>query len=306
VCETWIRPRIQEFIRNIIESGVVPETEVPALSSAIRQVNRMREARLSELVCLLLAFAMPVMEMFIRLPGQSVSSALVMSEAWGTGLPAWYLGFCMPMFRFLMFRWILHLCLWWYFLWRVQRLNLNLIPTHSDSTGGLGYLEVVHEHFMPLVVAISSVVAASFAEDVHSASASYEALPGLAVMLFLVTSLLFVSPLCIFGVKLWRCRLGGLNAYSVMAFRYVQAFDRRWIQEGTASGEAQLGTSDIQSLADLTNSVNVIRNMRVVPVSRKLTMRLATCVILPLLPLLFFKYHGNELATQLFQIVIGN
>jgi hypothetical protein len=40
------------------------------------------------------------------------------------------------------------LALWFFFLWRVSRLELRLVPTHPDRAGGLGFFEVVHTEFI--------------------------------------------------------------------------------------------------------------------------------------------------------------
>jgi len=42
------------------------------------------------------------------------------------------------LFRFLVFRWTWKLVLWYWFIWRVSRLDLRLIPGHPDRDGGLG------------------------------------------------------------------------------------------------------------------------------------------------------------------------
>ena len=61
----------------------------------------------------------------------------------------------------------------------------------------------------------------------------------------------------------------------------------------------------MQSLADLTNSVNVVREMRWIPAGRRLVMGFATAVILPLLPLVFLKYPVDQLVARLFQTLTG-
>ena len=40
--------------------------------------------------------------------------------------------------------------------------------------------------------------------------------------------------------------LAGQAAY----VRYVQAFERKWIRDAEPTGDSQLGTSDLQSLAE--------------------------------------------------------
>lgn len=306
-CETWVAPRMAEFVRNIVCSGLVPETELPVLASAIRRVGRLKDCWPAEVLFLLAVVAVPLIESVAQLPGRTGDWTSLLDQAGGklTWIHGWYLGFCLPLFRFLMLRWLWHLGLWWYFLWRIERLDLQLIPTHPDSAAGLGYLEVVHEHFSPLVLAISAVLSASFAEDLSAGTRAFEELYALVPTVFLLTAVLFVGPLLLFSCKLWECRVKGMNEYMAMAARYTHAFDRKWIRDETATGESQLGTADMQSLADLTNSVNVVRGMRCIPASRRLALELAALVILPLAPLLLMKYPLDQMLAQLLQMLVG-
>ena len=306
-CETWVGPRMAEFVRNIVRSGLVPETELPALASAIRRVGRLKDCWPAEVLFLLAVFAAPVIESFVQLPGSTGNWTSILDQAGGklTWIHGWYLVFCLPLFRFLMLRWLWHLSLWWFFLWRVKKLDLHLIPTHPDSAGGLGYLEVVQEHFTPLAAAISAVFSASFAEGIFSGTMAFETLYRLIPMVLLLNAVLFLGPLFLFSAKLWICRITGWSEYMRMASRYVNNFDRKWIRGENASGESLLGTPDMQSLADLTNSVNVVRNMRIIPAGQRLMVQLAASAILPLLPLAFLKYPVADLAARLFQMLTG-
>jgi len=73
----------------------------------------------------------------------------------------------------------------------------------------------------------------------------------------------------------------------------------------TSSGDFQLGSADLQSLADLTSSVNVVLGMRPVPASLRLMLELGASVILPLLPLVFLKYPVDQVAARLFRMLTG-
>jgi hypothetical protein len=64
-----------------------------------------------------------------------------------------------------------------------------------------------------------------------------------------------------------------------------------WIREKTETVQSQLGTADIQSLADLTTSINVIHDKKVVPASRSLIMGFIISVVLPFLPFVFMKFN---------------
>jgi hypothetical protein len=66
-----------------------------------------------------------------------------------------------------------------------------------------------------------------------------------------------------------------------------------------------LGTADIQSLADLSNSVGMVRDMRLVPVSASILIYLAVAALVPLLPLVLFKYPIGDLLAKFFERLSG-
>jgi hypothetical protein len=305
LCETLVVPRMAEFVRNIMRSGVVPQNALPALESEIARTARWKNSWLPEAMCLLVAVLLSLIGPQLQLPG--TTAAYDTSRAAGemalTG--QWYWIVCMTVFRFLMLRWLWRLGLWWYFLWRVAKLELHLVPTHPDGVAGLGYLEVVHIHFTPLVLAISALQSALFAEEISAGTMTFEAIyPALALIL-IVDAALFLGPLFIFAPKLWACRVKGLSDYMEFAAHYVSGFDRKWLGADTAPGEPLLGTADLQSLADLANSVSIVRNMRWVPLSPRLVADLAMAALVPILPLLLLKYPVADLAEKFFTRLSG-
>jgi hypothetical protein len=308
VGEAFIDPRFTAFVRDIVRSQVVPATARPALESEMARIVRWKDAWLPEAVFLLAAVLLglttPNQNFFAYLSGLTGGSnpSAVGATTWTS---QWYWMVCMTLFRFLLLRWLWRLVLWCVFLWRVSRLNLRLVPTHPDRAGGLGYLEVVHTEFTPLILAISAAQSASLAQDIAAGRMTFDAIyPGVAFTL-LADAVLFLGPLYIFARKLWACKVKGMIDYGVFAERYVNEFDRKWLGADPAPGEALLGTPDIQSLADLSNSVNIVRDMRLVPVSPSMLMYLAVGALLPLLPLVLFKYPLADLLAKFFANVSG-
>jgi hypothetical protein len=308
VCEAFIDPRLTAFVHEIVRSQVVPAPARPALEAEIARITRWKDAWLPEAFCLLAAVlvALPMRNMNFfdyvsGLDGRSTPHVLGAT----TWTSQWYWMVCMPLLRFLFLRWLWRLALWWFFLWRVARLELRLVPTHPDRAGGLGFLEVVHTEFLPLVLAISTAQSASLAQDIAVGRMTVDAMyPGVAFML-LADAVLFLGPLLLFLRKLWSCKVKGLSDYSALAERYVNAFDRKWLGPNPAPGEPLLGTADIQSLADLSTSVSLVREMRLAPVSPSLVMYLAVAALLPLLPLVRFKYSIADLLAKFFARLSG-
>jgi len=296
-----------EFVHEIVRSGLVTEDRLPLLKSEILIINRLKDSRLAEILFLLVSFILTFMGLFVDMPGRTANWGTVLNQAGGslTWVSSWYLLFCLPLFRFLIFRWLWHLGLWCYFLWRVTKLPLRLMPTHPDRSGGLGYLEVVQEHFTPLIVAVSAIYTASFAEDISAGIMEFESLIFFIPLVLILHFLFFICPLFTFSPALWKCRITGLREYMSMASHYVEAFDRRWIRDEKVSGESQLGTSDIQSLADLSNSVNVIHSMKIIPAGRRLLVQIAVAAVLPMAALLLLKYPFTQILGQLLKILTG-
>lgn len=305
VCESSLDPRLRGFVSTIVRSGVAPSSALPALEAEIARISRWKDAWLPEAMCLLAAALLSLFAGQLHLSGKTATLEATrgISNLPFAGL--WYWIVCLPLFRFLIFRWIWRIALWCHFLWRLAKLDLHLVPTHPDGAAGLGYLEVVQTHFTALVLAISIVVSASFAEEISSGKAVFEVIyPALALTLLFELTLVFLPP-CVFAFKLRACQEKGLSDYMVFAARYVNDFEKKWLTAPAVPAEPLLGTSDLQSLADLSNSVGIVRNMRWVPVSTRLLMTVVIAALLPLLPLFLFKYPIAELAQRLFSKLAG-
>jgi len=308
VCESVIDRQCAAFVGEIVQSEVVPASARPAMASLMAHIERLRDSWLPEACILaavvLLGAAAPHQNLFAYVPGHTAGSGsgVVAADTWTS---RWYWIVCITLFRFLLLRWVWHHALWCWFLWRVSRLGLSLLPTHPDRAGGLGYLELVHAQYAPLVFAISAIQSASLAQEIASGRIAYEAIyPGVALVLITV-AVLFVGPLFVFSARLWTCRADGMRHYGVLGHRYVHAFESKWLRSHGAAKDELLGTADIQSLADLSTSVDVAHDMRLAPISLTMLSHLAIAALVPLLPLALFKYPLADLLQKFVERLAG-
>ena len=95
----------------------------------------------------------------------------------------------------------------------------------------------------------------------------------------------------------------GLREYGALAQRYVREFDQKWLRGGARPDDALVGSADIQSLADLGNSFEVVRGMRAVPFTKEAVIQLAVLTLLPILPLLLTMISLEELLGRLLKVV---
>lgn len=301
ICESWVDPRMTAFVGRLTQSGIVPPGGLSALDREVARISRWRDAWWPEAVCLLAAVWLVVTgsrlqsigESGVYDPSRTALAALV------------YFQVGVTVFRFLLFRWVWKLALWTWFLWRVSRIDLHLLPSHPDRDGGLGSLQGIHERFTPLIAAISVLEAASLAEAISMGKLSVSGVyPWLALVL-LLDGALFLGPLLVFTDKLWAGRTKAMGIYMSLAARYVTEFEARWTTGGSPAGEPLLGTPDLQSLADLANAVSVVRTMRWVTVGPRLLTLMTLAALAPFTPLLLFQYSLAELAQKLIKNLVG-
>jgi hypothetical protein len=114
---------------------------------------------------------------------------------------------------------------------------------------------------------------------------------------------LCLGPLLVFAGQLAQARRTGLREYGTLAERYVRDFENKWLRGGGAADEPLLGSADIQSLADLSNSVEVVRTMRSTPFTKDDILRLMATTLAPLVPLLLTIMPLGELLKTLFGIL---
>jgi hypothetical protein len=104
-----------------------------------------------------------------------------------------------------------------------------------------------------------------------------------------------LGPLSVFVPNLVAAKRRGLREYSLLADRYVREFDRKWLRGAAAPGEPLVGSADVQSLADLGNSFDLVRRMRAVPFGTETIIQLMALTAWPLLPLGLTMFPLDEL-----------
>ncbi len=114
---------------------------------------------------------------------------------------------------------------------------------------------------------------------------------------------LFVGPLLVFTPQLAQAKRTGLREYGLLAENYVREFDTRWMRGGETEENALVGSGDIQGLADLGNSYDVVRTMRLAPVTREMIVQLGVATLLPVVPLVLTMMPLEELLKNLFGLL---
>ena len=215
----------------------------------------------------------------------------------------WYGYVSVPIFQFLLIRWYFRLFIWARFLWQVSRIELSLVPTHPDRVGGLGFLSKTVYAFAPLAVAHGALLAGLLANRIFHLGAK---LPDFKIEIAVVVIFLLcvvLGPLLVFAPQLAQAKRTGLREYGTLAERYVREFDAKWLRGGAPADEPFVGSGDIQSLADLGNSFEVVQTMRVAPVTKEAILQLVAATLAPVVPLALTMMPLEELLKKLFGVL---
>jgi len=306
VAEGVIDARTTEWVRHFVRSGLVEEKNFPEFRSTVLQTLRMRDSFLAEGIMVVVVIFTTA---FLRLEfsGSSSTWEILVSPSGLTRTMAgwWHVFVSLPIFQFLMVRWLWRYLIWCWLLWRISRLDLQLIPSHPDRAAGLGFLGPAQVKFGILVLASSCILSSHWGEEILFGGASLADYKVMILGYVVLVLLVLLAPLLVFSFRLLEVKRRGLLEYGALANRYTRSFDRKWIRGEAPEEEALIGSADIQSLADLGNSFQIIREMRPVPIDLWTTIvPMAAFAVVPFLPLALTVLPFDEIVMKIIGILL--
>jgi hypothetical protein len=306
LAELVVHRRMRPIALAFLERNLIPGPAMARFDAAIRSAFRLRNSILAEVLLIALVYLVGVLVVWRHYTAIDAVTWYATPSESGPKLSVagmWYGYVSLPLFQFLLLRWYFRLFIWTRFLWQVSRIELSIIPTHPDRLGGLGFLSGTAYAFAVLLVAHGAMVAAQLANRIILLGATLpEFKVEIAVMVVFLLCLVF-GPLLVFAPQLSQAKRIGVREYGTLAERYVRDFDAKWLRGGASGDEPFVGSADIQSLADLSNSYEVVRSMRIVPVTRDAILQLAAAVVAPMVPLALTMMSLEDLVKKLFGIL---
>lgn len=308
--ELLVHVQLRQMVSQFVERDIITEKALPSFKNLMVSVMKLRNSVLIELILLILVFvggphlwnSVSVMESLS--PG--IGSWYASSDSVGAHLSLagyWYIFVSRPLFQFIAYRWYFRILLWTYFLWKTSRLELNLIPTYPDRACGLGFLSLSSSMFAPLIMAHGVLLAGLIANSIFFTGAKLTDYLILIFCAVFFVLLIVLGPLFVFSPSLVRAKRIGLRDYGILAGTYVREFEHKWICGEATARDRLLGSSDIQSLADLGNSFHGIRENRVFPFDKSTVIQVILFVLVPIMPLVATMIPLEELIKKFFEVI---
>ena len=302
IAELVVHRRMRPLVQQFLERKLIPDNAMPRFEAAIASAFRLRNSVLAEVLLIALVYGVGILIVWRQFMSLDAATWYATPSAGGSKLSLagmWYGYVSLPLFQFLLLRWYFRLFIWTRFLWQVSRIDLRLAPTHPDRLGGLGFLSQSAYALTVLAVAQGALLAGPLAGRIFFLGAALPQFKAEIALLVLFLLCVLLGPLLVFAPQLAATKRKGLREYGTLAERYVREFDAKWLHGGAPAEEPFVGSADIQSLADLDNSYEVVRTMSIAPVTKQAVLRLAAATLLPIAPLLLTMMPLEELLKKL-------
>lgn len=297
IIEPWLRQVVKQ-----VRSRLIPHDELPRFEHLVAGAGRWQDSYFVEISLFIATFALQWIELHVA----PVTIVSTWHELPSTGTPTyawfWLSYFAKPLIKFIWLRWLWRYLIWSLFLVRLASLPLKIVPTHPDHDGGLAFIAVGHVRFSALAFAFSLQASSILATNILFEGRTLMSFKYEIVGVVVFCLMLVLTPLLAFTRQLLNARRIGLFDYGSLANEYAAKFHAKWIVDKRGD-EQLLGTSDIQSLADLSNMYAVVREINFCLIDKTNVMIVAAVALVPFVPLLLTVYPFDELVKNVLKLV---
>ncbi|TCM15032.1 hypothetical protein EDF56_11179 [Novosphingobium sp. PhB165] len=296
---------------NFAHAGLLDEKGREDLRAELAISHRLLDSRVVEGITILLAVVMATAT-FRGMTGSPNMAAWALQDGRQGTLSmagAWQFAVSLPLLLTLMLGWLWRIAIWARLLMRISRFDLNLIASHPDQCGGLGFLGQSLRAFAAFGMALGAIAAGRLAHE-HLAGKSNSFNDGLlAGGSVVVVAILCVGPLCAFSGRMMDTWRRGSMVYGALAMRLGTKLEAAWLEPllpvrrgasdevrakeaqpgGDDAGEPQeiLSAPDFSAAADLYTVVASVQSMQFIPVDTRSVIMLALATLLPFVAALF-------------------
>src|SRR5215203_2657741 len=305
--------RVTTVLKYFTETLIKEEDRRTVVPTIIRRGKKLTDSAITEILLLLLVIV--VTTSFVR--AGIYSSLEHGTSSWMTTVSEgnkvlskagyWAVLVSIPVFQFLLFRWLWRYFVWILLLYRLSRTHLNLLPTHADRAGGLGIIMLAQRAFNKLFVVGSVVLSGQFIGLLTSHPEQFIMIRNEAIGYIIIAILFTLLPFVFFSRKLLRAKNAGLQKLSSLGFVLSSKFEREWA--GDLAIEKRIENNednkvDPSILFDYSGLYNEVKKIRSFPVTIGDITGLGISLFIPFIPILFIRFSFGELLQRILGMLV--
>ena len=292
--------RFREMARYFLEANLIRASQLGHFGVIMKKAGRWQAAKWP----LVLVVALVLLEAAYMLKSGRPNTASWAGDATTGAITV--AGYYSALVTHTIFLGLLGLILWRWLTWlgallEISKLDLQLDPTDGDLAGGLGFLGEIPKAFMPVLLAISAVIGASWRAQVLAGQIDPRSLVLPAGVLAVLAIGLFLAPLLLFTPKLLSCKRDGTMAYATLRHLYSLQFRKKWVEERRTHIDGFLGSGDLGALSAITSGFRNVEGMSVLPFRKETVLALIAALAIPLIPVATTEVPLKEVLKKLLE-----
>ena len=299
-------PRLGEIARHFVDAGLVSDSDSARYERAVASTRRLLDSAAGDALAAALAYAIVVILMFYvstaQLPEWHLRGSGGFPDLSAAGW--WHALVSLPLLLMFFFGWLWRLILWARFLVLMAMLDLHLIPSHPDHTGGLKFVSSSLRKFRLVSFAMGAVVAGSVANRVVHHGQSPLAFKNFAIGLTIFIIIIFAGPLTVFIKRLRETKKRGVFEYGALAGYLGTQFEIKWLSDAKNLQRATLEVPDFSATTDLYSVAANVYEMRDVPFSLKDLLWTVAAALVPFLPVFLLAVPFQVIIDSLVKLLL--
>jgi hypothetical protein len=296
--------RLGRIAHHFIDAGIITAADRSRFDGIVAQARRLLNSASVELGVVVLAYLAMIILMQV-FPDQDIPLWHKAGDG-GRGYSWagwWHALVSAPVALVLLLGWLWRILIWGLFLFRVSRLDLQLVPAHPDLVGGLQFVGLSLRAFLLLSFAISTSAAGGVANRVLYMGASFFSFKYVIVAIVILSLVLFVGPLLVFGGKLVEARRRGILDYGGLARAVGRELEKKWLDDRNRVYKGALDVPHFSATTDLNQVVSNVYQMKPFPINNQDLVALIVVTLLPFLPALLFEIPLDEILSDLVEVM---
>jgi hypothetical protein len=289
---------IPQFLRN----GLVPADAQPRYRDVLQTARRLRDSTLPWVFVAGAAIALSIIDSPAA-HDDAMSWALDASGGMGFG-GAWFAYVVRPIFIALLLGWLWRIALLTVLLFRVSRIGLDIVPSHPDHAGGLGFLEKLPGAFSLVTLAVSAMLASRWAHEILHHGQTLDALKMHAAAFVVAWTVLLLLPLLGLAPFLVAAKKKALPAYSALVAEQGRLVRRRWIDGTTQDDSPHLEPAGVGPIADAAAVYDAVKAMKSAPIGKSSLASIIVPIAVPMVVIATLQVPLKDIVVKLFKALV--
>lgn len=287
-----------QVTQRLVSSHLIRESDLAKFQQILADAARRRDSLRAGIVLIALVYVSSLATVY-KAPYETGNTWFHPNLTDSLSLAGyWYALISLPIFQFLVMRWIYRLWIWGTTLSRISKLDLALTPAHPDRAGGLAFISQSLVSLGTLLFAISAVASATIANRIIYDGEKFAEYQWAYLIFIVVLVMVLAGPMCVFTPKLMALKERGLLQYSELASTHHQLFHAKWV-----AAEREVPLDGVESRAALATSFEAVEGLRPVPINLSDLAAMIIPALLPAIPLLLIVMPAAVLLQDVLKIV---